>query len=82
METYKGYIVGTKTFGKSKVQKTQELSNGGMIKFTYQEWLTPNGDNIGDVGITPQYEVEYELNENMTFDSQLQKALELLTQNQ
>lgn len=82
METYNGYIVGTKTFGKSKVQKTQELSNGGMIKFTYQEWLTPNGNNIGDIGITPQYEVEYEFNENMNFDSQIQKALELLTQSE
>ena len=29
-ETYKAYIVGTTTYGKSKVQKTQDLSNGTL----------------------------------------------------
>ena len=78
-ETYKGYTVGTTTFGKSKVQKTQDLSNGGTIKYTYQEWLTPKGDSVGDVGIKPEFEVKFEANdEEHEYDSQMQKALDLL----
>lgn len=80
MDTYKAYIVGTTTYGKSKVQKTHELSNGGMIKFTFQEWLTPNGESVGEKGIKPQYVVEYTPNDiDNNYDSQQQKALDLLT---
>lgn len=79
-DTYKGITVGTTTYGKSKVQKTQDLSNGRTIKYTFQEWLTPNGESVGDKGITPDYEVTYAPeNENTKYDSQLQKALDLLT---
>lgn len=81
MESYNAYVVGTTTYGKSKVQKTHELSNGSSIKYTFQEWLTPSGESVGDKGITPKYEVEYQASdtENL-FDSQLAKALELLVE--
>ena len=79
-ETYKAYTVGTLTYGKSKVQKTQELSNGGSIKFTFQEWLTPNGESVGEKGIEPEYSVSYQASQTEDdYDSQLQKALDLLT---
>ena len=79
-ENKEAFVVGTRSYGKSKVQKTQDLSNGATIKYTYQEWLTPNGESVGDKGITPQYEVVYEAaNIDNPYDSQLQKALELLT---
>ena len=80
-DIYKAYIIGTTTYGKSKVQKTQDLSNGTSIKFTFQEWLTPEGISVGDKGITPEYEIPYVLaDEEMEYDSQLQKALDLLTE--
>ena len=80
-DTYKAYTVGTVTFGKSKVQKTQDLSNGGSIKFTFQEWLTPNGDSVGEKGIEPEYSVPYEASETEDgYDTQLEKALDLLTE--
>lgn len=80
MESYDAYVVGTTTYGKSKVQKTHELSNGTSIKYTFQEWLTPNGESIGDKGIVPKYEVEYQASDTENkYDSQLKKALELLT---
>lgn len=78
-DTYHAYTIGTTTFGKSKVQKTQDLSNGTTIKYTFQEWLTPKGVSVGDKGITPEYEVNYTPeDEEHKYDSQLQKALDLL----
>lgn len=80
MESHDAYVVGTTSYGKSKVQKTQELSNGSSIKYTFQEWLTPKGESIDGVGITPEYVVAYEAStEENTYDSQLAKALQLLT---
>lgn len=80
-DTYNAYTIGTITYGKSKVQKTQDLSNGGSIKFTFQEWLTPKGESVGEKGIEPEYVVTYIASEKEEeFDSQLQKALDLLTE--
>ena len=57
-ESYKGIIVGTNSFGKGTVQKTKKLSDGSMIKYTVQKWLTPNGNWIDEVGVTPTNFVE------------------------
>ena len=79
-ETYHAYTVGTLTYGKSKVQKTQGLSNGGTIKYTFQEWLTPSGESVGEKGIEPEYIVSYAASDDEhEYDSQQEKALELLT---
>lgn len=81
-EQYGATLVGTKTFGKGTVQQMKELSNGTLIKYTIEEWLTSNGNSIEKEGITP--DVEIELNEEYyndmsdESDNQLQKALELL----
>jgi carboxyl-terminal processing protease len=81
-EQYGAKLVGTTTYGKGTVQSTSDLSNGTMIKYTIEKWLTPSGECIDGVGITPDYEVELSedyvnspSNEN---DNQLQKALEIL----
>ncbi len=80
-ENKQALIVGTTTYGKSKVQKTQELSNGSTIKYTFQEWLTPSGSSIDSQGIKPDVEIKYEAsNTEKPYDSQLQKALDLLTE--
>ena len=80
-DTYKAYTVGTVTYGKSKVQKTQDLSNGGTIKFTFQEWLMPSGESVGGKGMEPEYVVPYEASDTEhEYDSQMQKALDLLTE--
>ena len=81
-EQYGATLVGTKTFGKGTVQQMHELSNGTLIKYTIEEWLTSDGNSIEKEGITP--DVEIELNEDYfndmsdENDNQLQKALELL----
>lgn len=76
-ETYGAKVVGVKTFGKGKVQKVSTLSNGAMIKYTHQEWLTPNGDYIDGKGIEPDEMVIYTYDEKIP-DSQLEKAIEVI----
>ena len=83
-ESYKGYVVGTKTYGKGTVQQVKKLSDGSMIKYTVENWLTPDGNWIDQVGIEPTDEVqlgeEYFKNPSDDTDNQLQKALELVSQ--
>lgn len=84
-ESYGAYVVGTSTYGKGTVQTTKLLSSGGMIKYTIQKWLSPKGNWINDVGVSPTNEVELkeEYNQNPIDenDNQLQKALELVSKN-
>jgi carboxyl-terminal processing protease len=49
----RGTIVGTRTFGKGVFQEVQPLSNGGLLDITVGEFFLPNGENIGDKGVTP-----------------------------
>lgn len=46
-------IVGEKTFGKGVVQRIFPLSNGGVLKLTIAEWLTPNETTINAIGLSP-----------------------------
>ena len=75
-------VVGTKTYGKGTVQRLQNLSDGSSIKYTIQKWLSPNGNSIDKVGITPDVEVKlddkYFENPTSDNDNQLQKAIEVL----
>ena len=78
-ESYGATVVGTKTYGKGKVQKMMTLSNGAIYKYTYQEWLTPDGNYIDKEGITPDVEIKYEYNEKKEdFDNQKEKAIEVI----
>lgn len=81
-ESYNGYVVGTKTYGKGTVQQTTTLPDGSMVKYTVQKWLTPNGNWINEVGVEPtdivELDISYAENPSMENDNQLQKALELV----
>lgn len=83
-ESYGATIVGTTSYGKGKVQSTYKLSKDTMLKYTTAKWYTPNGNSIDEIGITPGIYVtlgkEYVLNPCDETDSQLQKAVDLLTQ--
>jgi len=46
-------LVGTQTFGKGLVQTMVALSDGGMIKFTIQEYVTPKGRKVDREGLRP-----------------------------
>lgn len=81
-ESYNGYVVGTNSYGKGTVQQTLVLSDGSMIKYTIEKWLTPLGNWINDEGVIPTNYVELssEYLNNPVFenDNQLNKALELV----
>lgn len=75
-ESYNGFVVGTNSYGKGTVQKTKKLSDGSMIKYTVQKWLTPEGNWINEKGVEPTNYVELNLQDNT--DNQLQTALDLI----
>ncbi len=79
-DSYKATIVGKKSYGKGKVQQTLNLKDGSMAKYTTAKWLTPNGKCIDKIGISPDYEVDLQMNEEETevIDTQLNKAVEIL----
>lgn len=82
-ESYDGLVVGTKSYGKGTVQQTKKLLDGSMIKYTTQKWLTPDGNFINEIGVSPTNEVvlseEYYESPSYDTDNQLQEALNLLT---
>jgi carboxyl-terminal processing protease len=49
----RGTVVGTRTFGKGVFQEVQPLSNGGLLDITVGQYFLPNGENIGNKGVTP-----------------------------
>lgn len=82
-ETYGAEVIGTTTYGKGTVQTTKNLSNGAMIKYTIQKWLSPKGNWINEKGVEPTIKLELSdefinkpTEEN---DNQLQKALDVVS---
>lgn len=79
-DTHAGTLVGTKTFGKGIVQVVYPLKDGSSVKLTQSRYLTPNKNDINQVGIEP--DVYCDFPEDMTLetfqDVQLEKAIEIL----
>ncbi|NMC15485.1 MAG: S41 family peptidase [Chloroflexi bacterium] len=78
----RGKLVGVKTYGKGSVQNWIPLTTEkGGVRITIARWLTPNGTQISDVGLTPDLIVEM-TDEDYTEgrDPQLDAAVQLLLQ--
>lgn len=74
-----GTIIGTTTYGKGIMQEVEPLAIGGALKVTIEEFRTPKGNKIHEVGITPDIEVENEkLTTEEAQDKQLQTAINFL----
>ncbi len=70
-----GVLVGRKTFGKGLIQEiVLRLPDGGVLKLTTGEYLTPKGRKVHDVGLTPDIEVAKR--EEAEEDVELRAALE------
>jgi carboxyl-terminal processing protease len=72
--------MGTNTYGKGIVQNFYYLSDGSGIKFTTDQYYTPNGTAIHGIGIAPDIEVKPDLDaykEDGT-DNQLNAAIDYL----
>ena len=60
------------------MQSLFPLSDGSAIKVTVSRYYTPAGNNIHEVGITPDIILEKDTESEE--DNQLQKAIEILQQ--
>lgn len=76
----RGMLVGTTTYGKGSVQNWIELEgDNGAIRVTIARWLTPNGKQINDIGLTPDVVVDYtQADADADIDPQREKAIEIL----
>lgn len=57
-DTHSAKIIGEKSFGKGIVQSSSGLQDGSGFKLTTSYYLTPAGNNIHKVGITPDITLE------------------------
>ncbi len=71
-------LVGQQSFGKGTVQDAVEFNDGSSVHVTIARWLTPQGDKIDGVGLTPGVIVERtEEDVDAGVDAQLEKAIEI-----
>lgn len=72
-------LIGKKSFGKGSVQELISVSKETSVKITVARWLTPNGNQINNVGIDPDIEIALTSKDvEDGRDPQLEKALEVL----
>ncbi len=70
-------LVGKQSFGKGSVQELVSVTKDTAVKITVAKWLTPKGNQINKVGITPDEEVDLTREQVVNKeDPQLQKAIE------
>ena len=55
VQNHEGTLMGTQTYGKGIAQEVLPMQDGGYLKITIAQWLTPNGGNIEHKGIAPSY---------------------------
>ena len=75
-DTKAGTIIGNTSYGKGSVQTILPMFEDDAVKLTIAKYYTPSGRSIDGTGITP--DIEINLDENATSDTQLDKALDLL----
>ena len=72
-------LIGMKSFGKGSVQQVVDMIDGSFLKITVAHWLTPKGNFISEVGLTPDIKIEItDQDIKDKKDSQLDKALEIV----
>jgi len=73
-------LIGEKSFGKGSVQEVINLTDGSsFLKITVAKWLTPKGNSISEVGLTPDIKVDLTDDDiKAGKDPQLDKAIEIV----
>jgi len=72
-------LIGNKSFGKGSVQEVVDLRGGSFLKITIAHWLTPKGNSISEMGLTPDVNVDItDQDIQNQKDPQLDKALEII----
>jgi carboxyl-terminal processing protease len=75
----RGTLIGETTFGKGSVQQSHMLSDGSELRVTIARWYTPNNVSIDGTGIEPDIEVPTPETLGDESDTQLERAVEFLT---
>eukprot|EP00980_Cylindrotheca_fusiformis_P011445 scaffold2654_cov126-Cylindrotheca_fusiformis.AAC.1 len=57
-DNHRATVVGSRTFGKGRIQNLQELQDGAGLSVTKAKYITPSGRDIHGVGITPDIELK------------------------
>lgn len=72
-------LIGEKSFGKGSVQQLIPFDGGSSLKVTIAKWLTPNGNQISEIGLEPDIEIKNTIeDEEKNLDPQLDKAIEIV----
>jgi carboxyl-terminal processing protease len=76
----RGVLIGVTSYGKGSVQQWIPLDNDqGAVRITIAHWLTPNGNMINGIGLTPDIVVEItDADIESGTDSQLNRAIEYI----
>ena len=76
----RGTLIGVTSYGKGSVQNWIALkTERGGVRITIARWLTPNGNQINEVGLTPDIEVLYTKEDvDADRDPQLDAAIDFL----
>ncbi len=79
-------VMGTKTFGKSLIQRTYVLSDGSMVKLTVGEYVNSKQESYNGYGLNPDIELVPDYNSdyeyyfmNVENDSMLNAAVNQLS---
>ncbi len=75
-DTKAGTIIGNTSYGKGSVQTVLPMFGDDAVKLTIAKYYTPSGRSIDKIGITP--DIEINLPEDMSQDTQLNKAIEVI----
>ncbi|HEY9765452.1 MAG TPA: S41 family peptidase [Chroococcales cyanobacterium] len=87
LDTKRGVLIGTKTFGKGLVQTVHALEGGSGIAITTNKYLTAGGTDINKKGIVPNIVIELPKNpkgevimpdEKGFKDTQLDRAIQYI----
>ncbi|MDR3031276.1 MAG: S41 family peptidase [Holosporales bacterium] len=80
-ENKRAIIIGEKSYGKGSLQTIIPIPGRGAMKLTTAYFISPNGNNINQAGVSPDIEIA----EDMTYkklgtsvDSVVQRAIDLL----
>ncbi|MEI7749461.1 MAG: S41 family peptidase [Candidatus Moraniibacteriota bacterium] len=72
-------LVGKKSYGKGSVQELIPVGKDMSVKVTIARWLTPNGNQINEKGISPDIDVNISVDDiKAGRDPQKDKAVEIL----
>lgn len=83
-EQSRAKIAGTRTFGKGTIQNVLQMSNGGKLVLTGEQFFTPSGQIIHEKGVMPDVCTEYDLHDECApqpragKDEDISTALEML----